>query len=167
MKWYGEGMNPYEQEVMDTMGGGIDQLNQDIGDYMNPYQQAVTDRGLANIQQRTDQQRSGLMGNNARAGVGAFGSSALGTQLSQLENNSQNRMADFEALQNQQNYNQALGLRNQTLSQMLGAGQMPYGRVMQLGEGLGQFPGSSTQTQKAGGGGLLGPLMGAAKMFLG
>lgn len=136
--------------------------------FMSPFNQAVINRTLNQMNKQTDEARSGIMGRAARyGGLGAFGSSALGTQLAQLENANNDRSLDFLANANAANYNQALGLRRQTLADMLGAGgamqqhgqtvlnalqpqlaaATPQGRLSQFSAGLGAFPQSGHTMQ--------------------
>lgn len=142
--------NQYQIQALEGMGQNATQIGEELGQYMNPYNKYVTD----NIQRQADIQRSNIMGQTAkRGGLGAFGSSALGTQLAGLDAHT----ARLKNMNDYQNYNQALNFRRQTLGDMLSAGDIMQEqtqeeanaqatRLGQLASFLGAFPGTQTSS---------------------
>lgn len=139
--------NPYEGQVMNSLGGGITSFKNELPQYMNPYQSAVTNDVFSRMQQEGDIAKSRALGQTAvRGGVGAFGSSALGTQLAGIDNYQLDRQREYLNQSKMDNYNQAIDLRNMLLSGQEHAATIPYNKVNRLGSLLGMVPGSSTQT---------------------
>lgn len=150
--------NQTQQNALSGFGQNINQINTGLQDYANPYNQFVTDQ----IKRNYGAQQNNLLGGaNKMGGVGALKSSSLGTQLS-LNNEAMQR-ALAEAQYN--SYKEAMGLRRQTLADMLEAGmleqqqqqaqlnaqnQNPLSRVRNLGELLGLIPGSNISTTTGG-----------------
>jgi hypothetical protein len=110
-----EPFNRFQNEALQGLGGGIQDIQQNLGQYMNPYHSAVTD----NINREADIRRSDLLGRASIGGNAAgLNNSAVGVQLG-LNDEARQRLL---AQANYENYQQALGLRRQTLAEMLGAG---------------------------------------------
>jgi hypothetical protein len=143
---YQAGPNQYEKQAESMLGGGIAGLRKDLPQYMSPFQEQVIDRTLKRYNDQAGQMRNNIMGQAGLGGLGSFGSSALGTQLAQLDKNNLDRQLDYLSQANQENYSQALGLRQGLLNDLLQAGQMPYQRVSRLGTMLNAFPGGSQST---------------------
>lgn len=146
-----EPFNPYQQQALQSLGGGIGALGNELSQYMNPYQKFVQDEIN---RQHSIAQNNALSDFSRAAGFGGLQSSAYGTLQSQLE---QNRLRDQNQAQ-VQNYQQALGLRRQTLADMLGAG----GQIQQQGQNmLGALQPQLQQTLPQARTGLLGQQLGA------
>lgn len=152
-----EPLNQFQQGALGSFGGGLSGLQQELPGYQDLYNQNVRDPQLREIERQQQQAQNGLLGANARSGnLGAFGSSALGTQIAELQNhyNQYKDQAQIGAFQGANN------LRNQTLQQMLNAGNqvqqqgqqslnavqpylqqnLPQQRLQQFAQGLNQFP---------------------------
>ena len=107
----GSGLGGYIQQQGGQIGsnGGIGSLQ----DYMNPYTDQVTNRVLARMKQQLEGGENSILGNASRlGGLGAFGSSALGTLLANRQNEALQRSQDFLAQQGDRNYGQAQQQRN-------------------------------------------------------
>ncbi len=98
-------------------GGGVAGLQQ----YMNPYTDQVTNRTLEDLREKFTGGQNGILSQNALSGsLGAFGGSALGTQLAQNQKDVSNQALDFIANQNAGNYGQAQNQRNLEIERALG-----------------------------------------------
>lgn len=110
-----EPFNRFQNEALQGLGGGIQDIRQNLGQYMNPYHSAVTD----NINREADIRQSDLLGRASLGGNAAgLNNSAVGVQLGMNDETRQRLLAQA----NYHNYQQALSLRRQTLAEMLGAG---------------------------------------------
>jgi hypothetical protein len=94
-----------------------------LAEYFNPYMENVINRSLGNINRQANISRSGIMDQANRSG-GILGTSALGTQLSQNEEARLRAIGDTSANLGAQGFREALGLRQQSLSDMLNAGNL-------------------------------------------
>ena len=159
-----EPLNDIQKQALGGYAGGINAFQNELPQYMNPYNQAVLNQSLGRLNEEYNGYNNQLMGSAARNGLGAFGGSALGTMMAQLQKDRENRAADMIASMNLQNYGQAQTLRRQTLAEMLAAGgavqeqnqqylnalagplagSTPMSRVSQFGQLLGGIPASST-----------------------
>jgi hypothetical protein len=102
-----------------------------LSQYFNPFQEQVIDRATSAINRQADISRSNLL-DRINASGGILGSSATGTQLAQQEGERLRALGDMNANLGAQGYREALGLRGQSLSDMLNAGNM----VQQQNQGL-------------------------------
>jgi len=184
-----EPFNQFQQNALSSLGGGLSGLQNELPGYQNLYNENILNPQLAEIDRQLGMGNNRLLGRKAGSGnLGVLGSSAIGTQLSELQD-SANRLklnARKHAFQG------GLGLRNQTLQDMLRAGgtiqnqnqntlgaiypqiqqTLPQNRLAQLGQGLSGFPGSSTTTGTSMGAtpgqpGLLSNILGIGKTALG
>lgn len=96
---------------------------QGLAEYFNPYMENVINRSLGNINRQADISRSGIMDQANRSG-GILGTSALGTQLAQNEEARLRAIGDTSANLGAQGFREALGLRQQSLADMLNAGNL-------------------------------------------
>lgn len=144
--------NAFQQQALGGFGGGIEDIMGNLGKYMNPYQQHVTDK----TNREYDINRSNIMGalqgtgRDANRRVSPANASSL--QLAQSQNEEARQRALSE--HNYNNYNQSLGLRRQTLQDMLSAGNVqrgfaeeqrlaPFARLQQLSSLLNPLLGGS------------------------
>jgi hypothetical protein len=139
-------LNPAVQDVYNQYGSGIEGLLQNLPQYKQLFEQNISDPTFNQIQQDTDIQKNDLNSLAANSGMGALFNSNLGVQLSQLQNNADNRKANYAFNMNRDNTMNALSLRNQTLEEMLKSGDQGYDRLARLAGLLGAFPGGSSQT---------------------
>lgn len=156
-----EPFNQYQQNALSSFGGGLAGLKNELGGFQDLYNENILNPQLSEIDRDASILNNNLLGQKS-GNLGAFGSSALGTQLAQLQD-SANRLklnARAGAFQG------ALGLRRQSLQDMLTSGSLIQqqnqgslnaiypqvqqttapNRLSQFGQGLSMFPGSSTQT---------------------
>ena len=144
----------FQQNALQQQGQGIQGIQNDLGQYMNPYQQFVTDRTnrAYDVNANNLKGQQNTIGNGSNARLRETNSSSQ--TLAQGQNEEARQRALAEA--NYNNYNQALGLRRQTLSDMLSAGgayqqqqqnmqNAPFNRLTQYGQLLGAVPGGQTQ----------------------
>ena len=158
-----EPFNPMQQQALSGFGGGLAGLQQDLPGYQNLYNQNVLNPVLAEIQRQQDIAQNQLLGGKAGGGnLGALGSSALGQQLAGLQEQA-NR---FREQAGAKGFESSLGLRRQTLADMLKSGTLQQGqnqqylnaiqpqlqqttpgaRTAQFGQQLAGFPGSQAQS---------------------
>lgn len=113
-------LEPFNQTQQNALGAyaNPDYSQQGLSQYLQPFQ-GIRDRVLENINRNAQIGFSGIKGREAR--MGSLGRSALyGGQLPQLEEARARALGDAEA-----NYTlQGLGLRQQSLSDMLNAGNL-------------------------------------------
>lgn len=124
-------INAMQQEALSNIMNGADpnNLSAQLMQYQDPYNIMVRDRAINSIKDRADQIRKKIMGDMAASGnLAASGGSALAFQLSELDKNTSNQIADLEAFLGKEGYQQANNLRNQQLSQMLGGGELLQGQ---------------------------------------
>lgn len=146
-------LNPAIENSLGQLGQGIQDINANLGDYLNPYRKFVTDE----INREANTQRSNLLGRHVGFGALGMNNSALGVQLGMNEESRQRALAraNYEA------YQQALGLRRQTLADMMGAGEQrrkldeefrdaPFARLQRLGTLLGMIPGGQASISVGG-----------------
>jgi hypothetical protein len=160
-----EPLNQIQQGALGNVGRGLAGLSEDLPGYQSLYNQNVLDPQLKDIQRQQDIAQNNLLGAKAGTGnLGALGSSALGTQLAQNLDNYNRQREQARAA----GYQHSIGLRNQTLQQMLSAGNQVQAqgqqqlsalqpqlqataqpqRLEQLAAGLQRFPASQvTQGQ--------------------
>lgn len=146
-QWFNNGPNQYQQNAMQSLGGGPESLEQELPQYQNQYRGAVTDEVVKQMQRDAQGERDRIMMGAGSNGLGGLFSSALTKQLDGLNDNTLNRIGAYRAYSEDQGYNQSLDLRRQTLADMLAAGNMPYERINQFGSLLGQFPQSQNGQQ--------------------
>lgn len=138
-----------------------------LAQYYNPFQEQVIDRAFNAINRSSDIARSNLLDRlNSRGGI--LKNSATDTQLALQEEARSRALADAAANLGAQGFREAVGLRGQSLSDMLNAGNlvqrqqqaqlqsaMPsvaaqynpyYGQAMALGNLLSLFPAGSSST---------------------
>lgn len=153
-----EPFNQYQQNALSAMGAP-DYSQQGLAQYFNPYQQNVIDSTLGDINHSYDIANSGIMDNNSRLNARAVGSS-LGTQLAQNQQNRARDIGNASATLNSEGYNNALGLRNNSLQQQLAAGTAIQGQnqnLLNASNPQGQFALNPNYTQAS----LLSQLFGA------
>lgn len=172
-----------------------DVFNQMVGQYMNPYQQQVVDSTIGRINDAGSRAQSSLMA--SQAGRRSFGDSSSAIQQAELQKNLMQQIGDTTAQLNQSGFNSAATMgqnqfntqramnltgaqayntlgqggydrRQQDLTNMYGAGsqiqqqnqnllnvaagqigaknQYPYTQVSQLGQLLGMMPSSTGNT---------------------
>jgi hypothetical protein len=155
-----EPFNPYQISALQQFG---ETNGQNLGAAIQPYQELynknVLDPELERIKEDQAVAENQLVGQGA-GNLGFFGSSALGTLAGQLKNNYSNLRRDTQA----QGFESALGLRRQTLAEMLQAGNaiqeqgqsyldalnphlqasLPQNRLQNFGAGLNAIPGASS-----------------------
>lgn len=110
--------DPYTMQALGQLSnlvanpfGNQGQLQNTIKSFMNPYQEQVIDRTIQRMQEQVNGGTNSIFANTARlGGLGAFGSSALGTRLANMENEAAQRLQDYIAQSNAENYNQAARL---------------------------------------------------------
>ena len=122
-----------------------------IASYMSPYQQQVIDASLANYDQQTAAQRSGVTQQAGLGTVGNLDSGRFGVQLGSFDAQSQRDRALLEAGLLQQGFGQAQGARQQDFSNQMGLaqGQLGLGQA-QLGLGQAQAGQAGQQAGFAG-----------------
>jgi len=108
-----------------------------IASYMSPYQQQVIDASLANYDQQTAAQRSGVTQQAGLGTVGNLDSGRFGVQLGSFDAQSQRDRALLEAGLLQQGFGQAQGARQQDFANQMGLAQGQLG-LGQAQQGLGQ-----------------------------
>ncbi len=144
----------FQENALQQQGQGIQGIQKDLGQYMNPYQQFVTDQINTNYNTNANNLKGlqNQIGHGSNARLRQLNSSSQ--TLAQGQNEEARQRALAEA--NYNNYNQALSLRRQTLSDMLSAGgayqqqqqnlqNAPFNRLSQYGQLLGAVPGGQTQ----------------------
>ncbi len=152
-----EPLNQMQQNALGSFGRGLSGLQNELPGYQSLYNENVLNPQLQEIQRQQDIAQNNLLGAKAGSGnLGALGSSALGTQLAQQQEAANRAMMEARS----QGYQQSLGLRQQTLQDMLRAGGQVQGqnqtqlnalqpqlqataapaRLQQLAQGLNQFP---------------------------
>ena len=125
-------MNPYQQMVLNQLAMGGQGLQNDMPNYMNPYLQHILAPLEASINEESQNAASNLRGNASAFGnLGGLGSSAFGTQMSQLENNRQKLLNQTRGAALGHSYDQGLNQRNQTLNALFGAGGEAFGQANQ------------------------------------
>lgn len=107
-------MDPYSQMALGGMANFANNMfepgfmQQRMQSFMNPYKDQVIDSTLNRMKDQVLGGTNSILGNTARlGGLGAFGSSALGTRLANMENEALKRTQDFIAQANSANFNQA------------------------------------------------------------
>lgn len=141
---YIEPTDPAQESALGEMGGGIEDIQSNLGRYMNPYRQFVTDE----INREADRSRNNLLGGFVGRNATGLNNSSLGVQLGMNEEARQRALAGA----NYQNFNNALDLRRQTLADMMNAGtnrralnqerrDQAFMRLQRLGSLLGMVPG--------------------------
>jgi len=138
--------SPEALSVYDTYKSGLGGLMEDIPEYLKFFQQNVGDPTYNKIQEQADIERNRLNASAVNSGLGGLFNSNLGVQLSQLQKNADDRKAEYAYRTNQDNLTNALGLRSQTLQELLNSQNAQYDKLGQLAGLLGAFPGGSTQT---------------------
>lgn len=123
--------------------GGLNALSQmaaynpmekSLDSYMNPYTDSVINRTLSRMGDELSGGENTILGNAAKfGGLGAFGSTAVGTMLANRQNEALKRAQDFVADQYQTNFGQAQNQRNmeinrrgQFLNSLIGGGNDTY-----------------------------------------
>lgn len=113
-----------------------------LAQYYNPFQEQVLNRALNAVNRSSDIARSNLLDRlNARGGI--LKNSATDTQLALQEEARTRALADTAANIGYQGFNQALGLRGQSLADMLNAGNLV--QRQQQGQLQSALPSSATQ----------------------
>lgn len=111
-----------------------------LAPYANPFQEMVQKQAEAAINRGYDMDRSRLTDRFAQRGsqIRPGSNSALNTQLSQLSESKNRTLGDIIAGLGYQGYNEALGLRQNTLANMLQAGntiqEAPYRNIGLYGQ---------------------------------
>jgi len=119
-----------------------------IASYMSPYQQQVIDASLANYDQQTAAQRSGVTQQAGLGTVGNLDSGRFGVQLGAFDAQSQRDRALMEAGLLQQGFGQAQGARQQDFANQMGLAQGQLG-LGQAQQGLGQAQAGQAGQQAA------------------
>jgi hypothetical protein len=155
---YLEPFNSYQRNALTSMGTP-DYSQAAMAQYQNPFQSMVQDNTLNEINRASQMSQSGIMDNNSRLNARAIGSS-LGTQLSQNEEARIRAIENATANLGYQGYNEAMGLRNNSIQQQLAAGTS----IQQQNQGMlgasnpqGQFGLNPAYIQAS----MMGPLFGA------
>lgn len=148
-------LTPEQQKALQSLGIGGADLTAEIGQYMNPYTDMVTNRVLEGIRRQGDTAQSANIARRNMTGARNFQDSSLYEQQGAIEGEVARATADALANLNYQNFNNAANLRQQTLGNMLFAGEYPVNYQFQnlgnLASILGQFQGG-TPAQRQGGG---------------
>jgi hypothetical protein len=155
-----EPFNQFQQNALSSLGGGLAGLQNELPGYQNLYNENVLNPQLAEIDRQLGMGNNRLLGRKAGGGnLGVLGSSAIGTQLAELQD-SANRL---KLNAREHAFTSGIGLRNQTLQDMLRAGgtiqnqnqntlgaiypqlqqTLPQNKLGQLGQGLSIFPQSN------------------------
>lgn len=145
---YGKsGPNQYTQQAINSYGGGLAGLMQELPGYKSIFDQNTVQPTLDEIQRQSDIQQNRLRAQAAASGLGGIFNSNTAIQLGELQRNADmikaQQLADF----NRENTINALRLRGQTLSDLMTAGDQDYNRLSRFAGLLGVFPGGNTSTQ--------------------
>lgn len=145
-KFYQNPTSQGVQSAYDSYAGGIQGLSNELPQYMNLFKQNVDDPTFQRLQQEADMEKNRLNAQAVNSGLGGLFNSNLGIQLSQLQKNADDRKAEYAYQMNQNNLNNALNLRNQTLGELLKSGDMQYNKLGQLAQLLNAFQGGTTSS---------------------
>ncbi len=156
-----EPFNQYQQNALTQAGGGIQGLKEQLPGYQDLWNENVLNPQLQEMDYQNALKQHQLLSSKAGNGnLGAFSSSALGTQLAQQQQDANRLKLNARA----EGFQGAQQLRNQTLQEMLGAGNMiqgqnqqslnalqpqlqqatPGAQLSRFQQGLNAFPNSST-----------------------
>jgi len=149
-QFYDTPMSDAVKSVYDSYGGGVQGLMSELPQYMKVFQQNVDDPTFRRMQQETDIEKNRLNALAANSGLGGLFNSNLGIQQSQLQNNADERKANYAYQMNQNNFTNGLNLRNQTLGELLKSQNGQFDRLNQLSSLLGAFKEGSTQSSTGG-----------------
>lgn len=145
MNWYNQGPNQYQQSAMASLGGGAQALQDEIPGYMNPYTQSVTNNVMQQMRENAQMERDRIMARAGSNGLGGLMGDAYAKELGMLNDKTQGNMTQYADWSAQQGFNQAYNMRQQSLKDMLAAGDMPYEHISRLGGLLQKFPASENK----------------------
>src|SRR6267154_224392 len=140
--WYNSGSNEYQKQATASYGGGLAGLEQELPGYQKFYDDNLSNRYLRQLEDDSNLEREKI---RARyAGRGGLNNTSVAAELGLLEKNKLNRVADYKHDMAAENFDKAVGLRRQTLADLMTAGDQPRQHIDQLGALLQRFPTGAT-----------------------
>lgn len=149
LRYYKAGPNEYQNIANKSLGSGLKGLAEEMPYFMDFYNDNVSNRVLRGMEEDAARKRTDIQSHFAKnGGLGGLFGTALGTELGLLNKNTANMVSDYKHDMANAAFNSALGLRRQTLQDMMTAGDQPYNHISRLGNLLGVFPQGSTSTSQ-------------------
>lgn len=147
------GFNPMQEQALQSFGGGLSGLQQELPGYQDLYNQNVLDPELERLQQAQDEGLSALADRRQKMGGIGVGGSAYNNQRAAYENQINNLRLNARA----NAFQGARGLRRETLQDMLTSGgqyqqqqqaqyNQPQANISQFAGNLAGIPTSATNT---------------------
>lgn len=146
LKYFNGPNNPATQQALNSYGGGLTSLTQELPGYRAIFDQNTVQPTLDEMQRQSDIQRNIINSQAARSGLGGVLNSNTAIQLGENQRNTDQLKAQTLATFNRENTTNALNLRGQTLSELMFAGDQDYNKLSRFGSLLGAFPTGSTST---------------------